>query len=284
MRFSQVQSFNVTFDRPDLSRFSSEEMNRLCETVERWRNEPAALLTLLLEIQEIWGYLPERVLEYVGYALRVPTVDLFAIVEFYDLLYRAPPGPRVGLCMNTPCAVRGGGQGAKILHRTIEQRPDLGFSLEEMPCQGCCDLAPVAVVGGSSRRLTPRAATRVAQSLVEGRLDRQPPMETGGQVRLTPTRVTFRNLHRPHSYRLDVFRAHGGYATLERVVRTSNADAVISAITESGLLGAGGAGFPAGRKWATVRHAAEAQKFIVVNADEGEPGTFKDRAILERDP
>lgn len=284
MRFSQVQSFNVPSNSIDLSIFSSEEINRLSQTVERWRNEPAALLTLLLEIQEIWGYLPERVLEYVGHALRVPRVDLFAILNFYDLLHKAPPGPRVGLCMNTPCAVRGGGQVAKILHRALEQRPDLGFSLEEIPCQGCCDLAPVAVVGGSSRRLTPRAATRVAQSLVEGRLDRQPPMETGGQVRLTPTRVAFRNLHRPHSYRLNVFRAHGGYTTLERVIRTSSADAVISAVTDSGLLGAGGAGFPAGRKWATVRQASEAQKFIVVNADEGEPGTFKDRAILERDP
>lgn len=285
MRFSQIQSFNVPFDHPDLSRFSGEDIKRLFETVERWQNEPAALLTLLLEIQEIWGYLPERVLEFVGYALRVPRVDLFAIVEFYDLLYTEPPDPRVGLCMNTPCAVRGGGQLAKILHRAIEQRPDLRFSLEEIPCQGCCDLAPVAVVGGSSRRLTPRAATRVAQSLVEGQLDQQPPMETGGgQVRLTPTRLAFRNLHRPHSYRIDVFRAHGGYATLERVVRTLSADAVISTVTDSGLLGAGGAGFPAGRKWATVRHATEAQKFIVVNADEGEPGTFKDRAILERDP
>ena len=80
-------------------------------------------------------------------------------------------------------------------------------------------------------------------------------METGGQVRLTPTRVTYRNLHRPDAHQLETFRAHGGYTTLEQVVRTSSADAVISAVTESGLLGAGGAGFPAGRKWAAARAA-----------------------------
>ena len=283
-RISQLQSFNVPVDPPDLSSFSREEVARLLHSIERWRSEPAALLTMLLEIQEIWGYLPERGLEYVGYALQVPRVDLFAILNFYDLLYSAPPGHRVGLCMNTPCAVRGGEQTAKILRHAFERRPGLGFNLEEIPCQGCCDLAPVAVVGGSPRRLLPAAASRLVQSLVEGRLKRQPRMETGGQVQLTPTRVAYRNLHHPDAHRLETFRAHGGYTTLERVVRTSSADAVISAVTESGLLGAGGAGFPAGRKWATVRKAPGAEKFIVVNADEGEPGTFKDRPILERDP
>ncbi len=137
MQFSQVQSFNIPSDPPDLSKLSSDEVARLFQSIQGWRNEPAALLALLVELQQIWGYLPDRVLEYVGYALKIPLVDLFAMREFYDLLYSAPPGPRVGLCMNTPCAVRGAGEIAKFLSRALTERADLGFTLEEIPCQGC---------------------------------------------------------------------------------------------------------------------------------------------------
>jgi NADH:ubiquinone oxidoreductase subunit F (NADH-binding) len=262
---------------------------------------------MMLEVQEIWGYLPERALEHVASALKIPLVDLFAIREFYDLLHGAPVPARIGLCANTPCTVRGGGRVAMRLRKVLAKHPDIGLHLEELPCQGCCDSAPVAVVRGDRRpgtrdrrpetgdrshpiRLTPRRAALLARALVKGEGDfvsqLQSPVSSlsGGRVRLTPTRVAYRNLHRPEAHRLDVFRAHGGYATLERVLRTSSPEEVIAAITESGLLGAGGAGFPTGRKWAAVRNAPGDQKFTVVNADEGEPGTFKDRPILERDP
>jgi NADH-quinone oxidoreductase subunit F len=284
MQFSRLQSFNVPSDPPDLSALPQDEVARLLHTIAAWQNEPAALLMLLVELQEIWGYLPDRVLAHVGYALKVPLVDLFAIREFYDSLYSALPGPRVGLCMNTPCAVRGGEEVAKILRRALAQRPDLGCHLEELPCQGCCDLAPVAVIRGTPCRLTRASAARLAESLSRGRLDSKSLVEPRGRVRRTPTRVAYRNLHLPDAHRLEVFRARGGYAVLERVVRTSNPDAVVSAITASGLVGGGGAGFPTGRKWTAVRQAAGAEKYVVANADEGEPGTFKDRPILERDP
>lgn len=293
VRFSQVHSFNIPGDAPDLSALSRDEGARLLETIARWRDEPAALLSLLVELQELWGYLPEHVLAYVGYALKVPLVDLFAIREFYDSLTNAPPPARIGLCMNTPCAVRGVGEVAKILRRALTARPDLGIHVEELPCQGCCDLAPVAVLpedGGLPICLTPRSASRLARALRKRDAPFSPHLAPGagltgrGRVRLTRTRVTYRNLHRADAHRLEVFRAHGGYDTLERVVRTSSPDAVISMITESGLVGGGGAGFPAGRKWTAVRQAAGQEKFVVANADEGEPGTFKDRPILERDP
>jgi NADH-quinone oxidoreductase subunit F len=291
IRFSQIRSFNVPFDPPDLSCFSREEVARLVDAVARWRDEPAGLLTLLVEVQEIWSYLSERVLEYLSHALKVPAVDLFAIREFSDLLQSAPQGPRVGLCMNTSCAVRGAGRVAEIFRRALDLRPESGWRLEEVPCQGCCDLAPVAVLDGRPRRLTPSAASHLVRALVSGESDlvsrlgsRVSGLASGGRVQPTPTRVAYRNLHRPNAHRLAVFRARGGYATLERVVQTSSPEAVIAAITASGLLGAGGAGFPTGRKWAAVRQAAGDSKVIVVNADEGEPGTFKDRPILERDP
>ncbi|HEX9680451.1 MAG TPA: NADH-ubiquinone oxidoreductase-F iron-sulfur binding region domain-containing protein [Anaerolineales bacterium] len=284
LRFSQIRSFNVPVDPPDLSGFSREAVAQLREAVARWRDEPAALLSLLIDVQEIWGYLPERALEYVSAAVKVPLVDLHAMRAFYDLLYSAPQGPTIGLCMNSACAVRGSGRVAAILRRAFDERPDSGWHLEELPCQGCCDLAPIAVLGGSPRRLAPSAASRVARILVEGgRVPEAPPMPAA-RVHPTPIRVAYRNLHRRDTHRLEVYRAHGGYTVLERVLRTSSPEAVIAAVTDSGLLGAGGAGFPTGQKWAAVRRAAGEAKAVVVNADEGEPGTFKDRPILERDP
>lgn len=279
-----MPSFNVPPDPPDCSDFSAEEMARLLQIVERWRGEPASLLTMLLEIQEIWGYVPQRALESVSHTLRVPRVDLFAIREFFDLLHAAPPGRVIGLCANAACAAREAGRVAALLRRAADRRPDLGLHVADVPCQGCCDLAPVAVLQGSPRRLTLPGARGLARALLEGRLDPDPARERGGRVRPTPTRVAYRNLHRTGAHRLAVYQANGGYAMLEQVVRSRSPEAVIRAIAESGLLGAGGAGFSAGRKWEAVRRARGEEKVVVVNADEGEPGTFKDRPILERDP
>jgi NADH:ubiquinone oxidoreductase subunit F (NADH-binding)/NADH:ubiquinone oxidoreductase subunit E len=279
-----VPSFNFPLDPPDLSAFSPAQVARLSPVMERWRGEPAALLTMLLDIQEIWGYLPQAVLEHVSHTLKVPRVDLFAIREFFDLLHEAPPGRALGLCANAACAARGGGQVAALLRGAADGRPDLDLRIVDLPCQGCCDLAPVAVLDGSPRQLNLPGARRLARALLEARLVPPPARAHGGRVRPTPMRVAYRNLHRPAGHRLGRYRAHGGYAVLEQVVRAWSPEAVIGAVAESGLLGAGGAGFPAGRKWEAVRRAPGDEKIVVVNADEGEPGTFKDRPILERDP
>jgi len=240
VRVSQVQSFNLPLDPPDLSGLSPAEIARFSQVLERWRTEPAALLTMLFDLQEIWGYLPQRALEHVSHVLRIPRVDLFALREFFDLLHEAPPRRVLGLCANAPCAARGGVQVAALLRRAADRRPDLGLHIADVPCQGCCDLAPVAVLDGWPRRLTPPVARRLAQALLEGRLDLGPAPERGGRVRPTPTRVAYRNLHRPAAHRLPVSRAHGGYAMLEQIVRTWSPEAAIRAIAESGLLGAGG--------------------------------------------
>lgn len=284
MRVSQIQSFNLPLDPPDLSGFSPAQIARLSQAMERWRGKPAALLTMLLDIQEIWGHLPRPVLEHVSHTLKVPRVDLFAIREFFDLFHEAPPGRALGLCANAACAARGGGQVAALLRRAVEARPDLSLRIADVPCQGCCDLGPVAVFDGSPRRLTLPGARRLARALREGHLGPGSAPARAGRVRPTPTRVAYRNLHRPGAHPLAVAQAHGGYAVLEQVVRAWSPEVVIGAVSQSGLLGAGGAGFPAGRKWEAVRRAQGEEKVVVVNADEGEPGTFKDRPLLERDP
>src|SRR5438045_1912730 len=87
-----------------------------------------------------------------------------------------------------------------------------------------------------------------------------------------------------NSERLDVYRAHGGYEALKKAVSTMSPDDVINEVKKSALRGRGGAGFPTGMKWSFVPKASPKPKYVVCNADESEPGTFKDRYLMERDP
>jgi len=97
-------------------------------------------------------------------------------------------------------------------------------------------------------------------------------------------RVTTANVDRPRSYTLDVYREHGGYRSLEKALKEIKPDDLIQMVKDAGLRGRGGAGFPAGMKWGFVPKSIPKPRYVVCNADESEPGTFKDRVILERDP
>ena len=97
-------------------------------------------------------------------------------------------------------------------------------------------------------------------------------------------KILTRHLDREDSHRLEAYRAAGGYATLRRVLAERTPDQVIAEVKESGIRGRGGAGFPAGVKWGFIDKKTQKPIYLVINADEGEPGTFKDRLILERLP
>jgi NADH-quinone oxidoreductase subunit F len=97
-------------------------------------------------------------------------------------------------------------------------------------------------------------------------------------------KVVYKNIGKPSSELLKTYRKSGGYEVLKKLVQKGSPSRVIKAIAESGLRGCGGAGFPTGNKWEFVAQAACSQKYIICNADEGEPGTFKDRIVLEQDP
>ncbi|NNF06000.1 MAG: NADH-quinone oxidoreductase subunit F, partial [Candidatus Eisenbacteria bacterium] len=92
------------------------------------------------------------------------------------------------------------------------------------------------------------------------------------------------NVHRENSHTLGVYREHGGYTALAKAIKEIKPDDLIQMVKDSGLRGRGGAGFPTGMKWGFVPKDIPKPRYIVCNADEGEPGTFKDRVIMEFDP
>lgn len=232
------------------------------ELFDAWRGEPAPLLPLLHAFHERDGYLSESALHEISRELRIPIADLFGTVTFYHHLSREPGGrgaPRV--CTGPVCRLRGA---SAVLGELDGARP--------MPCPGRCD-EPVPVLDGD-RVLIARPGSAPAPSRSP-----LPPAPLPGIEE-----CVFRHIRGEGRAGIAGYRATGGYHALESAFRGLTPAAVLEAVSESGLAGRGGAGFPTGRKWRAVADAAGGPKTIVCNADEGEPGCFKDRAIMDHDP
>ncbi len=233
------------------------------ELIARWKSEPAPLLGLLHALHARDGYLSEDALRAVAKGLRIPVADLYGTITFYHFFRRTGgrTDAQARVCTGPVCALRG----ADRLLAT------LGESAEGMPCAGRCD-EPIPVIrddrvliGTTADSLRPTASPL-------------PPPNPGGIEE-----CVFAKIREPSRNTIEGYRATGGYAGLENVVSGTPED-LVTLITEAKLAGRGGAGFPTGVKWKAVREAAGAPKSIVCNADEGEPGCFKDRAILDYDP
>ncbi|MEY4073397.1 MAG: hypothetical protein RJA29_754 [Pseudomonadota bacterium] len=220
------------------------------------------LIEYLHRINDEHGALSRPHLVALAHAMNLPMVEVLEVASFYhhfQILDDAEQAPQltVRVCESVSCAL----QGSDALLQRV--RDLLGHEVRVIPapCVGRCDQAPIAVVG---QRPVGHATPETVQALVMQECRHDP----------GPTDAL--------SYQ--DYRAAGGYALAASVVNGETpAEQVLQALEQSGLRGLGGAGFPMGRKWRIVREQP-APRHLVVNLDEGEPGTFKDRAYLERDP
>jgi NADH-quinone oxidoreductase subunit F len=232
------------------------------ELVDAWRDEPAPLLPLLHAFHERDGHLSEPALGVISRELRIPIADLFGTVTFYHHLSREPGGRGTArVCTGPVCRLRGS---SAVLAELEGARP--------MPCPGRCD-EPVPVLE-QNRVLIARPGSAPVAS--------RPPLPPDPPAGVRE--CIFRHIRREGRAGVDGYRSTGGYAALERAFGELTPAAVVDLVSESGLAGRGGAGFPTGRKWSAVADAVGGPKTIVCNADEGEPGCFKDRAIMDYDP
>ena len=234
--------------------------------IARWKGEPAPLLPLLHAFHERDGYLSEEALRAVSKGLRIPLADLFGTVTFYHHFSREEGGverPRV--CDGPICSLRG----AEVLIASLRAA---GHDPHTMPCPGRCD-QPVPVIHRHTV-LTGRTAGNLSSG--PSPLPAAPPAGVEECV--------FAGIRNPGRATLAGYRGNGGYAALARAVEGMSPDEVIGVVDRSGLAGRGGACFPTGRKWRAVADAAGTPKTIVCNADEGEPGCFKDRVLMDHDP
>ena len=238
------------------------------------------LLPALHRAQELYGWVPREAQEAISRALRVPLADVHGVIEFYTMFYNHPMARRVvRVCEDSACSLAGAHAVSQAISAELRLRPGEtaeGIAFEHVPCLGMCEFAPAALNGEQSAgNLTPED--------VPAFLDGAYP-EPGALVYGEPLWLLERvGLIDPTS--LADYEAHGGYETLRRVLELEP-ETIITMIEEAGIVGRGGAMFPTGRKWRFTRGApgSPAEKHVIANADESEPGTFKDRVLMENDP
>ena len=235
-------------------------------------DEVRALLTdrprrrdLLIEhlhlIQDRYGHLSAPHLAALAHEMKLAQTEVYEVATFYshfDVVKDGPPPPAVTVrvCDSLSCAMAG----AETLLARLPAILGKDVRVVRAPCMGACDRAPVTAVGH---------------------------VQT---FNATPENVAAAVQAKPHAHAwtpgadIAAYRRDGGYRLLQDCLTgTRTRDDLIKIVSDAGLRGLGGAGFPTGRKWSLVR-AGPAPRLFAVNADEGEPGTFKDRYYLERDP
>jgi NADH-quinone oxidoreductase subunit F len=242
-----------------------------------------ALLPALHAAQRLCGWLPEAVAAEVGRSLGVPLADVYGVIDFYEMFQAQPRGRTVvRVCSAPVCALAGADAVADALCRylkieTTQHRQISGdgeFTIERAPCLGLCDHAPALLVGEAA--IGPADPKQPAAICV--RSGARPVSLVGGDIRSLTI-----NCGQGRRRSLADSKARGGYAGLENALGLTPGD-VIAEVKRSGLVGRGGAAFPTGAKWEGAAQASGQPKYIVCNADESEPGTFKDRILMEQDP
>lgn len=242
------------------------ETERLVIGGTRRRHERRHLLLPALHaLQNAKGWISPGGLNHVCDLLQVPPAEAYGVATFYDLFRVDEPDPAgsvVHVCVDPACRIAGAG-------RLVEALRADGVAVHESPCLGQCERAPARFEQGVGEPDRVVADDEAVEAAI--------PQQGDPSLRLL-ARV---GVVDPTS--LESYRAHGGYAALARAIELGPA-AVCEAVTASGLSGRGGAAFPTGVKWTAVADQPGPRKHVVANADESEPGTFKDRVVMEHDP
>jgi NADH-quinone oxidoreductase subunit F len=239
-----------------------------------------ALLPALHAAQQIHGWLSEPVAAEVARSLDVPLADVYGVIDFYEMFNRQPVGRTiVRVCSAPVCALAGATAVTDALCRHLQIEPgevsaDGAFTVQHAPCLGLCDHAPALLVGEVA--LGNADAERAAVICTPS--GAQVVSFVGGDIRSLTN-----NCGQGHPTSCGDYQARGGYAGLKKAL-TMTPQNVLAEVKAAGLVGRGGAAFPTGIKWEGAASAPGQPKYIVCNADESEPGTFKDRILMEDDP
>ncbi len=246
------------------------------------QHKRAAVLWLCHLLQEHFGFLGDEQVKWIADKLGLPPINVWEIVTFYPMFTQKPLGQfHIKLCRTLSCHLAGS---PALLQRLANLDPNQ-FTVSTVECLALCGSGPAMMINDATfERVTPAKLDAILTRLqTTGKLEPQPLLPPLPAHPLEK-RVLLANLARPgYTGSLADYEREGGYQAL-RKARTMNPDDIIQEVADSQLRGRGGAGFPTGLKWRFLDKKSGKPVYLICNADESEPGTFKDRQIIHYDP
>jgi len=257
------------------------------EILARYERKQAALLTLLHLVQERFGFVSLEAEAWAAGLIGIAPAHVHEVVTFYTLYNRQPVGKyHIQVCSNVACMLRGSEACISLLSERLgiapgQTTPDGKFTLSMVECLCACETAPVL-------QLNDRYVGPVTREVIETLISRPDELMSSvfpfrGAPGLAEP-VLSKRFNLQDSHLIKTYVRDDGYQQARKAVTELTPEQIIAQVTASNLRGLGGAGFPTGKKWSFIPKETTKPKFLVVNADEGEPGTIKDRYIIERDP
>ncbi len=255
----------------------------------------SASLPLLHLWQEHFGFISDEGITWIAAKLGLEPINILELVTFYPMFRQAPAGRKhIRVCRTLSCAMAGAyplmenlASLTKIdrhhqgvgMHNPVSVSPDGEYSIEFVECLASCGTAPVCMVGDD---LHENVAPEAAPDLLTRHSS--PVTRHSPSPHALEHRLIFKNIGREDfTTDIDCYLKNGGYEDLKAAVKMSRTE-IVNEVKTSGLRGRGGAGFPCGVKWSFIKPDEQKPVYLICNADESEPGTFKDRYIIHQDP
>jgi NADH-quinone oxidoreductase subunit F len=279
------------------TRITAELERKMDEAIRRYPvdRRRSAAMPLLHLWQEEFGFISDEGVRWIAARLELQPINILELVTFYPIFRQAPAGKQhIRVCRTLSCAMAGSYEvmekactAAGIvrhpdengMHNPISVSTDGKYSIEFVECLASCGTAPVCMVEDELiENVKPGAVSALLTSHQPLLRNHQPPPHP------LEHRLIFKNIGR-EDWRpnIDCYLRDGGYEQLKRAVKMSRSE-IVNEVKTSGLRGRGGAGFPCGVKWSFIKADEKKPVYLICNADESEPGTFKDRYIIHEDP
>lgn len=289
-RRESVDRVDAVTDDADTAVAQHEMTSDIDTVVRRHHYDGTRLMDILWDVQHLYGHIPDDVLPQLATALDRSPLDIVETASFYHFFHRQPSGQHRIYLSNTVIAKT---RGYQAVYDTLELQTGARFGdtdeagmfgLFETPCIGLSDQEPAMLIDNVVfTRLTPDTVTDIISQLKTGKVA----ADIANPAGLPEDGIAYVDHLVQSNIRTQgpvFFCGTTDYRALLDRCLAGTPEQTISEITESRLRGYGGAGFPTGRKWSLCRAAPGDDKYVICNADEGEPGTFKDRALLTRSP
>ena len=262
--------------------FTPENKRAFDQIVARYPVKRSALLPALHLAQEQLGCLSREALEYVARLLELTPAQVHDAASYYAMFRFQPEGKTlIEVCTTLSCSLGGAEELLQSTRHKLGIREggtsaDGRFTVKRVECLAACGGAPAVQVNGEwLEHATAADIDRVLQGETVRRRFAWP--KSPGE------HILLQNVWKESSTALETYKAGGGYRNLKKCLQTPP-DEIVEQVKRSGLRGRGGAGFPTGTKWGFLPKDGAKPRYLCVNADESEPGTYKDRVIIERDP